>query len=223
MSAIATAIEQVKDRSRDILEKIRQKLFGANNENLDFFIDSFNKFDARQKIVAVCCILLLTVLVFFSIFYLYFTGVRDLKLELSDGLAALRELQVDINNYETETAKMTVVSNTLNATIGGFSVRPFFESLAQKLAVKVELSEPKQEPFPATDPLSEKGFQKLNIDMRFVKISIPRLLEFIKETEKSAKFLKIQDLNIREIYEREPSKKRLYFTVNMTVRGYVKG
>ncbi len=215
MSALAGISEQIKDRFQDISEKARQRVFGANNENLDFFIDSFNKFDTRRKVIAVCCVVAAVLVIFLGVFTVYFAGIRTLKVELSNSLASLRELQNNVSDFEAETSRFRTVTSTLSGATSQFSAKPFFDELSKKINVKIDSIDEKPEDFLASDPLAKKGFRKVNVEMYFKKISIPRLLEFIKEAEKSNRFLKVTDLKIREIYGG-----RLYFSVNLTIRGY---
>ena len=51
--------------------------------------------------------------------------------------------------------------------------------------------------------------------MRLPNISIPRLLGFLVEVEKSNKYLRVQDLQIRGRYGT-----KLYFDSQVKVRGY---
>ena len=69
-------------------------------------------------------------------------------------------------------------------------------------------------PLPVDNPLSEKA-QEVKVEMRMPNISIPRLMSFLVEVEKSNKYLKVQDLQIRGRYGT-----KLYFDGQAKVRGY---
>jgi hypothetical protein len=94
------------------------------------------------------------------------------------------------------------------------SLKPFFEKIANDLGVTIEGISDQKVPLAAENPLSDK-LQEIRVEMRLPNISIPRLLNFVVEIEKSGKYLKVQDLQIRARYGT-----KLFFDGQIKVRGY---
>jgi len=94
------------------------------------------------------------------------------------------------------------------------SLKPFFEKIANEQGVALEGLTDQKGALPADNALSEK-MQEVRVDMRLPNISIPRLMTFLVEVEKSNKYLRLQDLQVRGRYGT-----KLYFDAQAKVRGY---
>ena len=72
----------------------------------------------------------------------------------------------------------------------------------------------KKIPLASDNPLSDK-VQEVHVDLRLGNISVPRLLNFLVDIEKSNKYLRVIDLKIGARYGT-----RLFFDANVKIRGY---
>ncbi len=211
-------IEKIKSFFRKIMTWIRIKIFGDNNERLDFFVDSFNKLDQTKKyIVGGIGVFSLFCLVG-GIFFLYFWQVSNLKSGMNQGFAALHSLQRIHAQHISTDAEFKDLTQQLTTATSGLKFKPMIETISNELGVKVRnLKDIKSIDFSAENPLRGK-FKKAGIQLEFDRISIPKLIKFVEQIDKQNKFLSIQEIDIGEIY-----KTRLYFKAKITVTGYLRG
>jgi hypothetical protein len=148
------------------------------------------------------------------VFGLYFSLVSHLKNELSSSFAALHELQAKKAMYEQENRNFEKLVDMVERKTKQVSLKPFFEKIANEQGVAIEGLSDSKSPLPADNPLAER-LQEVRVEMRMPNISIPRLLSFLVEVEKSNKYLRVQDLQIRARYGT-----KLYFDSQAKVRGY---
>jgi len=148
------------------------------------------------------------------VFGLYFSLVSHLKNDLSSSFAALHELQSKKAMYEQENRNFEKLVDMVERKTKQVSLKPFFEKIANEQGVIIEGLSDSKSPLPADNPLAER-FQEVRVEMRMPNISIPRLLSFLVEVEKSNKYLRVQDLQIRARYGT-----KLYFDSQAKVRGY---
>jgi hypothetical protein len=214
MSAIAVLADKVKGQVSSITILVRRRLFGANNERLDFFMDSFYKLSPNQRAGVLGGIVAVIGLFVLGAVGLYFAQVQKLRQDLNDSFAALHELQGLKYSYDVESRNYDKLIETIERKTKQVSLKPFFEKTANDLGVTIEGLTDQKSPLAAENPLSEK-VQEVKVDMRLPNISIPRLLGFIVEVEKSNKYLRVQDLQIRGRYGT-----KLYFDGQIKVRGY---
>ena len=214
MSAIAVLADKVKGQVSSITILVRRRLFGANNERLDFFMDSFYKLSPNQRAGVLGGIVAVIGLFVLGAVGLYFAQVQKLRQDLNDSIAALHELQGLKYSYDVESRNYDKLIETIERKTKQVSLKPFFEKTANDLGVTIEGLTDQKSPLAAENPLSEK-VQEVKVDMRLPNISIPRLLGFIVEVEKSNKYLRVQDLQIRGRYGT-----KLYFDGQIKVRGY---
>jgi hypothetical protein len=217
MSALATFSDRFKGQFSGQLNVIRRRLFGANNEKLDFFMDSFYKLSPNQRSGVLAGVVGVIGLFVLGAVGLYFTQVNRLKNELSGSFAALHELQSLRASYEQENKNYEKLVNTIDAKTKTVSLKPFFEKVANDLGVTLEGLNDSKGPLPSDNPLADK-VQEVKVEMRMPNISIPRLMSFLVEVEKSNKYLRVQDLQIRGRYGT-----KLYFDAQAKVRGYDAG
>ena len=98
MSALSQIIDPIKSLWHSLRERLRSTLLGANNERLDFLIDSFHKLQPSQQkvvigggIVLIAGVLVVTLLG-------YFSRVHSLRQDLASSIGAVR----DISNFSAE-------------------------------------------------------------------------------------------------------------------------
>lgn len=214
MSALTSVADRFKGQIDSSIAQIRRRLFGSNNERLDFFMDSFYKLSPNQRMGALAGIVGIISLVVLLAMIIYFAQVNRLKKDLNDSFAALHELQSLKSTYEQENKNFERLVDTIDKKTRSVTIKPFFEKIANDMGITIEGLTDQKAPLPGDNPLSEK-VQEVRVDMRLPNISIPKLLSFLVEVEKSNKFLKVQDLQIRGRYGT-----RLYFDAQIKVRGY---
>jgi hypothetical protein len=189
-------------------------MFGANNERLDFFMDSFYKLSPNQRAAALGGVVSVIGLFVLGAVALYFAQVQKLRRDLNNSFAALHELQGLKYSYEIESRNYEKLIETIERKTKQVSLKPFFEKTANDLGVTIEGLSDQKTALAAENPLAER-VQEVKVDMRLPNISIPRLMNFLVEIEKSNKYLRVQDLQIRGRYGT-----KLYFDSQIKVRGY---
>jgi hypothetical protein len=214
VSTIATLIDKIKGQFSGSISLVRRRLFGANNERLDFFMDSFYKLSPNQRTAVLGGVVAVIGLFVLGAVALYFAQVQKLRRDLNDSFAALHQLQGLKYSYEIESRNYDKLIETIERKTKQVSLKPFFEKTANDLGVTIEGLSDQKTALAAENPLAER-VQEVKVDMRLPNISIPRLMNFLVEIEKSNKYLRVQDLQIRGRYGT-----KLYFDSQIKVRGY---
>lgn len=214
MSAASDAIEQFREKIQDAVDQIRKRIFGANNEHLDFVMDSFYKLAPPQRNAVLAGIIGGIVLFVLAAVGLYFSRVNSLKSELNETFAAIHELKKLKREFAAVDDRFGTLIETVDKRTNDLKIKPFFEKLAKQEQVVIEGLVEQKSPLPADNPLSGKMDENL-VEMRLPKISIPKMLTFMIETEKSDKYLRIQDVKIQGRYGT-----KLYFDGTVKIRGY---
>lgn len=215
MSALKEASEQLKQQLSSFTQRLRQLLFGVNNERLDFLMDSFYKKSPQERVIWIGSSIALICSVVAAVVYFYFVRVEALKEELSASFSALHQLRTLKAEDQLESQKIETLIESIEKKTQGLAMKPFFERLSKDLGVTLSnLTEEKIE-LDSNNPLSKQVTQ-VRVLMKMQKISIPRLLKFLIEIEKSSKFLRVSDVKITGLFEN-----KLYFDANLMVRGYV--
>lgn len=214
MSAVTVVADRFKGQIQTSLNAVRRRLFGANNEKLDFFMDSFYKLSPNQRTGVLAGIVGCIALMVLGAVGLYFMQVNRLKSDLSDSFAALHELKALRTAYDQENKNYEKLVETIEKRTKSVSIKPFFEKIANDMGVTIEGLTDQKTPLSAENALSEK-VQEVRVEMRLPNISVPRLMTFLVEIEKSNKYLRVQDLQIRGRYGT-----KLFFDAQVKVRGY---
>ena len=89
--------ESIKDKLRSetssVINRIRIKVLGKNNEHLDFVIDSFYKLPPNQRTVALGAVIAIIFAMVIGLVSLYFSRVNNLDQELNRSFLALSKLR----------------------------------------------------------------------------------------------------------------------------------
>ena len=217
MSSLGNLSEKVGSlvsRGTDFLKKY---IFGPNNERLDFVMDSFYKLSPNQQtgllLGGVAGLLILV----FGAFGFYFSRVSALEKDLDDSFAALLRLRSQAQVFEYEKKRYRELKNIISRASTGFRPKPFFEAKSNQVGVSLTDLRSTDADIPSDSPLSQ-DFKNISVEFRLPKVSIPRLLKFLGELEKSGKNLNIHSLQIRTRYG-----DRLFFETNAKVLGYKVG
>ena len=196
------------------LDNVKRQLFGVNNERLDFFMDSFYKLDPRERgllIGALIGVIFGFVVLAIS---LYFIQVSSLRSELNESFSALHKLRALKIEEKVESARFDQLVDSIKLKTKGLAFKPFFERLSRDVKVSISNLREDKIDFDAANPMSDK-VKQVRVSMKLPKVSIPKLLKFLVETEKSGKYLRVSDVKITGLYGN-----KLFFDANIVVRGY---
>lgn len=196
------------------MASIRQKIFGANNEHIDFVMDSFYKLDPPQRNAVVGVIVGAISAFVVAAFSLYYIQVSSLQNELDEVFLALNRLRALKAEASVVTDRFDKLVGMVKRKAGGITFKPYFEKISQEL--NLEIKEIREKPIEA-DPnsLLATKINEVHIDVRLVKVSIPKLLSFLVEVEKDGHLVRVQNLKITGIYGN-----KLFFDVETIFRGY---
>lgn len=216
MSGVGGTFDDIKSRVHDVADSIKKKIFGTNNEHIDFVMDSFYKLNPNQRNGVIAAIVGVIVIFVSCVFMVYFSRVNSLKSELSDAFTAIDELRILKEDFSESDHQFDQIVEMVQRKTRDLKMKPFFEKLSNQQQVSIEgLSEIKSE-LAADNPLSEK-LMEVVAEMRLPKISVPRLLNFMIEIEKADKYLRVQELQVRGRFGT-----KLHFDADLKVRGYIK-
>ena len=214
MSAIAVATDKVKGQIQSVLMQVRTRIFGTNNERIDFLMDSFYKLNPNQRTGVMAGVIGFVVLCVFGLLMLYFSQVGQINSDLNNTFTAMHELRTLRTNYEIEDTKFEKLHDLITKRTRSLRMKPEFEKIARNLGVTIDGVTEKKVPLASDNPLAEK-LQEVHVDLRLGNISIPRLLNFLVDVEKSNKYLRVMDLKIAGRYGT-----RLFFDAQVKIRGY---
>ena len=214
MNVLSGFLDKFGGRLQSSVSVFRRRLFGANNEKLDFLMDSFYKLNPNQRTGVLAVVVAMIGVFVVGAFALYFSQVNRLKEDLSNSFAALHELQALKAAYDIENKNFEKLVEVIQRHSKQTALKPFFEKTGNDLGVTIEGLNDQKAPLPVDNPLADK-MQEVRVDMRLPNISVPRLLSFLVEIEKSKRYLRVQDLMIRGRYGT-----KLYFDSTIKVRGY---
>ncbi|MFK7872377.1 MAG: hypothetical protein AB8C84_04295 [Oligoflexales bacterium] len=214
MSVLEDIVRRVRVEIDRFLESIGKKVLGANNERLDFAMDSFYKLPDNARLGVMAVIGGGLGVVVLSAFWLYFSQIHHLERDLNIALQAHADLKELKANDAAEDKRFSELRKLIKRKTSSLRIKPFFEKLSRSQSVTVEGLTEETVDFPKLNPLSD-FVSELHADMRMPKISIPRLLRFLIEIEKSSHLLRVQTLEVRGRFGT-----RLYFDGEVEVRGY---
>jgi hypothetical protein len=214
LSFLDRSTEQVRAQISVVVNNAKKAAFGTNNERLDFLMDSFYKLEPQQRNLVLTGIV--GTIAFFVLMSvgLYFGQLNSLKSELNNSFKALHELHVLEAEHDKEKKRFDSLLSAIERKNNTLKLKPFFEQIAIQETVQLEgLSEQKVQ-FPSDSPFATK-LEQNSVEMNFPKISIPRLLSFLIESEKAGHYLTLDDLQIRSRYGT-----KLHFTASAKIKSY---
>lgn len=214
MSVTSELSDRLKDNINRVTTIVRQQLLGQNNERLDFLMDSFYKLSPEQRNGAVAGAILVLVLFVGGAVSLYFSRVGALEDELSSTYQALQTLRNTVVQDQIEDKKFTKLVSVIKRKTSGLNFKPFFEKRSRESNVEIRSINEQVLDIDPNDKLSDH-FRQVNVELRIPKISIPRLMNFLIDIEKSGKYLRVQDLKVTGLYGN-----KLFFESTVIIRGY---
>ena len=120
-------IEKYTDFINQYKLMLRVKVFGRNNENLEFIMDSFYKLEPDKRNLVLFGIATIVTSLVFGCVFLYLVQVSTLERNLDKSIMALSNLKkYKIEEY-TESSKFNSLLEVLKAKTGKLNFKPFFE------------------------------------------------------------------------------------------------
>jgi len=207
-------IEKLKSRISEMVQKLLLEVFGQNNERLDFLLDSFNKLQPNQQRAALAGSAMAFLLMIMLGIWIYASQVGALRTELSDSFSSLRQFRSLANEFGMENSKFTLLIDSVKSKVDATSYKPFLDQLAKKNGLSLGQLDERDVAATEDSPMG-KELRDVTIDVNFDNVSLPRLLKFLTEIEKSGKYVRIDDLRIRSRYGT-----KLYFDAKVLFRAY---
>ncbi|MCB9228109.1 MAG: hypothetical protein H6618_00710 [Deltaproteobacteria bacterium] len=205
---------EIKGRFEGYSRVIGERIFGVNNERLDFVMDSFYKLNpSHRNAVLAGIVSLISGFVTLAIF-IYYMQVSSLQNELNDTFNALNELKVLKTEVAMESARFDQLIEKVKGKTRSLHFKPFFERLSRQENVPLKSLSDRQPEMDANNPLASR-IREVQVDLKISRVSIPKLLDFLISIEKSNHYLRIQNMKITGIYGN-----KLYFDVDILIRGY---
>lgn len=217
MSALQSVRESVQSLASRVIEQGRKSIFGANNERIDFVMDSFYKLSPQHQTGVLAGVAGALVLFVFGSFTIYYTRINALEDELNSSFDALAEIRALNLTYEQELKRYEELKSLIGKNAGDFKPKVFFESKANQVGVQITDLRSQDVEIPADSPMA-KDFRYTQVEFKLPKVSLPRLLKFLEEVEKSSGSLNIDSLQVRTRYG-----DRLFFETNAKVIAYKLG
>jgi hypothetical protein len=206
--------DQISQNLNKYIRPIKVRLLGANNERLDFLMDSFYKLSPPQRNGVFAGGIALLALLILAAFALYFSEVRALESELSMSVASLQELRTYKQSDQSESRRFAKLVETINAKTRGLSFKPFFEKMTKEKNIPMKDLTEKEAELESSNPLSD-SIKEVLVELRVPQISIPRLLNFITDVEKAERYIRLKNIRITGQYGN-----KLYFDTTLVFRGY---
>lgn len=214
-------LEQYLDKPKAYINQavatVKRWTLGANNERLDFVMDSFYKLDPKQRIIVLAGAGAGIAFIILGAGFFYLSRVNALKTELNDGFSALHNLESLRASYQVEQQRFESAVELVRKKTAGVKVKPYFEKLGRDVGVQIDIINEQREPIPQENPLSAR-MQYVKAELRMNKVSLPRLVKTLAEIEKAGNFMMVDSLEIRSIYGT-----KLFFTSTVKIRGYTLG
>ncbi|MDE3269349.1 MAG: hypothetical protein OYH77_03585 [Pseudomonadota bacterium] len=209
-----TVFDPIISKVESLVTMVRHKLLGANNERLDFLMDSFYKLDAKNKnIVLISIVASIVLFIGFTIVF-YLAQINSLEDRLANSLLALQRLQERQSHHQQVHQQFTSIASEVARKSQTLQMKPLLEKIARSLAVQLEGLNESEDNLASDDPLNKYLTQR-KIEVRLPRISIPKLLKFLAQVEKSPHMLRVSDLTIRSVYGT-----KLYFNATTTIHWY---
>lgn len=199
MSVMTEATDRLRGYFRPALDIVKRRLFGPNNERIDFIMDSFYKLSPRHQTMVLAASAASLGLLILMIFGIYFARINALETDLNQGFNALQEMRALSAQYKRERESFDWVVSTVDRKTSQLKPKPFFEQLANQTGVTMEGLR-SDEGAIAEDTALANNFSQVNVEFRLPKVSIPRLLKFFTEIEKADQGMSVKDLTVRARY-----------------------
>lgn len=206
-------LEQLNEKLSPVLDRIRKQILGANNERVDFIMDSFYKLTPKQQTGALGALGLFTLGLMAGVFYVYISRINALEYELDSGYKTIQNLRQLAVEYNNEKKRFDWLVTNIEQKTSSLRPKPFFERASNQIGVTLTSLRTQEVELPL-DNILAKDFTHVSVEFGMPKVSIPRMLKFLGEVEKSDKHLYVKNLDIRARYG-----DKLYFDTEAKILG----
>lgn len=206
--------EKIKETYSSYLNIIRIRIFGKNNEKIDFIIDSFYKLPPEKRTLSLAVAVVFALGLFVGVLSLYFERSNQLDNDLDISFKSYSQLQSKKVEYNVERKKLDNFIFLLESKNDSLRIKPYFEKMSKLNNIEIKDIKEKDVESDLSDPFFEKVTEVL-VEMKLPKISIPKLMGFLVDVEKSNYFFRIKDLKIKGLYGN-----KLYFDSRVSFRTY---
>jgi len=214
MEAINQLLQKTQSYILDLLNRLRLKVFGANNERLDFVLDSFNKLQPNQQRGALAGLSALFFVFILLGIWLYNYQVGELHKELSESYAGLRQFRSLGDEYRQEAEAFGGLVDSVKRKVDPASSKAMLDQMAKKMGINIgQLDE--RDVTASEETALSKELREVSVDVSMDNISLAKLIKFLTEVEKSGKFVRVGDLRIRSRYGT-----KLYFDARVVFRAF---
>ena len=201
-------------RFSGITKDLSRKVFGANNETLDFLMDSFYKLSPEHRAASIIGAIVGLFFLSIGVLWVYFASVASLDQSLNQSFNALHQLRSLKQQYQYESSRFDRLMQNVQRKTSAIRIRPFFEDKSQAMGIELRSLRDTIVALPPDNPLSDRlKYSKLSLTIQ--KISIPRLMAFITEIEKSNNFITLEDLELKVRFDN-----KLFFDADLEFRSY---
>jgi hypothetical protein len=146
--------------------------------------------------------------------WLYISQVSVLRTELADSFSSLRQFRSLSNEYSMENKKFAMLVDSVKNKVDATSYKPFLDQQAKKNGLTLGQLDERDVAGVEDSPFS-KELKDVSIDINLDNVSLPKLLKFMSEIEKSGKYIRVDDLRIRSRYGT-----KLFFDAKVLFRAY---
>ena len=214
MEKLQQIIEKLKAQFTEYLQTIKLEVFGPNNERLDFLLDSFNKLQPNEQRGALAGAAIAFFVMILMGLWFYISQVSVLRTELADSFSSLRQFRSLSNEYSMENKKFAMLVDSVKNKVDATSYKPFLDQQAKKNGLTLGQLDERDVAGVEDSPFS-KELKDVSIDINLDNVSLPKLLKFMSEIEKSGKYIRVDDLRIRSRYGT-----KLFFDAKVLFRAY---
>lgn len=206
-------LDKIKDALRPTMDSVRRAILGPNNERIDFIMDSFYKLSSKQQIGALIALGIGVLVIIGGVFVIYLSRINALETELDVGYKTIQNLRVLAVEFNNEKKRFDWLKNNVSKNTSTLRPKPFFERTSKNVGISLNQLRTQETPLPP-DNLLSSDFTQLQVDFGIPKVSLPRLLKFLGEVEKSNHHLYVKNLEIKSRFE-----DKLYFDSQAKILG----
>ena len=124
MSALQNLKDQFQSLSARIVDQVRRSLLGANNERIDFLMDSFYKLSPQHQTGVMAGAGGLLLVFVLSSFTIYFSRINALEDELNASFDALQDARSMIQTYDQELKRFQELKAAVGRNAADFKPKP---------------------------------------------------------------------------------------------------
>lgn len=213
MSAQAT----VKRNWAQVVQPVRNLVFGRQNERIEFVMDSYFKLPPEGRTAVLVGGFVLGVLTLIGLVAVYVGSLGSLQGRLDQAFEATNKLREQHSSYQLTRQKFTDLETRLASANQNLVLISVLEQKAKDLGLSTNgfQAQPSVTDLPPNNPLSDK-YQSAKVDIRITNASLKKIIDFVIAVESTPHMLRVSSLKIKGLYQN-----KLFFDANFEVEGTV--